>query len=126
MSGAPLSWQEFGLAGVIALTLVSTFIWWVREARRDLRESHHQFVQHLQSTGERQTEAMVASTVAQRQTAEALREVVSMVNRHDIQASTRWEAAEEARRTEHYRVLDAIDAIRIEAHDHGADREPER
>lgn len=111
---APISWQEFGLAGVIALTLMSTFIWWVREARKDLRESHRQFVDHLQTAGSRQTEAMVASAVAQRQTAEALREVVSMVNRHDLQATVRWEAAEEARRTEHYRVLDAIESLRVE------------
>ena len=87
-----MPWAEFGMAGAIAGTLMATFIWWVRTARTDLRESQGRFISHLETTGQRQTEAIVASSVATGQSVHALRELAGVVNRHDERAQFRHDA----------------------------------
>lgn len=84
-----LAWQEYGLAGVVVGVLLSAFIWWIRAARSDLNRTQDRFITHLETTGERQTEAIVASTVATKQSVEALRELSGMMARHDATAAQR-------------------------------------
>ena len=69
---------EWGLVGFVVVALVAGFLWMVKAMRSDmaaqqaadreaLHESQRQFIHHLTTTGERQTEARVASTVATQQ-----------------------------------------------------------
>lgn len=94
-----LAWQEYGLAGAVVGVLLSAFIWWIRAARSDLNRTQDRFITHLETTGERQTEAIVASSVATRQSVEALRELSAMMSRHDAKAADRHEEVIDRLRT---------------------------
>lgn len=84
-----MPWQDYGLAGLVVGVLLSAFVYWIKAARADLRDSQKQFIDHLKSTGERQTEAIVASSVATQSSTQALRELASAMNRHDAKAEHR-------------------------------------
>ena len=91
-----MPWQDYGLAGIITGTLLAAFVYWVKAARADLKESNREnretnreFVDHLTRTGERQTEAIVASAVATAQCVKALEQLAVTMNRHDERAELR-------------------------------------
>ena len=81
----PEEWGVVTVIVAIAFTLVTTFVWWVRAARMDLQQSHVQFVQYLQETATRQTEAIVTST-------SALVRMTEMLDRHEERAEDRHRA----------------------------------
>lgn len=84
-----LPWQDYGLAGLVVGVLLAAFVYWIKAARADLRDSQRQFVDHLKDTGARQTEAIVASAVATQQSTKTLEKVVEAMNRHDSKAEIR-------------------------------------
>ena len=89
-------WAQFGLGGLVLMILIPLFAFWVKASRSDMRssqklfaESQEKFIEHLTMTGQRQTEAIVASSVATQQSVRALEQLAATVNRHDERAALR-------------------------------------
>lgn len=88
----PVEWGVVGVIITMSAMLLITFLWWVRVARDDLKESQSQFVKHLTTTGERQTEVLVAATEATRSTTGALEKLSDLMDRHEQRAADRHQS----------------------------------
>jgi hypothetical protein len=114
---------EWGLVGAVVASILGFAAWGLRAMRSDMRalhradraelvESRREFIHHLTTTGERQTEAILASSVATQQSVQALRDMSALINRHDEKAHQRYENAESAADARTREIIDHIDRSR--------------
>lgn len=82
MTAGDLGLSEYGPLGVVAGSLLVLFIWFVRAARADLRDSRTEFVDYLKNEGQKSTETLVA-------VANALQSAMRSQEDHDERAQKR-------------------------------------
>lgn len=112
---------EWGLVGFVVVSVLGLLAYWVKAARADLSATQQRFMDAVERASERdaqrsdrQTEAIVASTTATQHSVHALRELASMMAKHDERAAIRWADAEDAAEARHHAVMDRIEAVRQE------------
>lgn len=102
MSLAQPSGQEFGLLGAVVIPIVTTFVWYVRAMRADLKEdraafrtdinqAHGEFTDYLKESAERQTQAAVRQTEALVSVGNALQSAMAASEAHERRALRRHE-----------------------------------